>query len=379
MSVKDNYCLDGWEKYFISKPLSFNEFVDQSSVKEFLYPHIKNTINLLSNHAEVTQLYIQGCVGSGKSMIVKLYSLYKVYLYMLLKNPSSTFSLSSCQETAIYLFGDDESNNLLINSLISELNKFSSIFQSVNKFTDNPSKIEYMFDYDDRDHKKDCFICFNYHGVKLRSYSFLERKELLGKNIIIGIAADLSFVAERTGLSNTKIFDVLQKLKYRIDSRFTGNPISLFLVDKDPNNLWNDPLDQMMINMPEIKDHTAMIRYTDYWKLYTDKITTDKVAYISLSTGKVSDDKPEDMGDWRAFPNIDFLRKEAEENPVGFIKDFIGIPCSIGQLRNMEEAINEIKTIMMKNHISLLYKNNRMYLEANNGQVMIPIDDHEDE
>ena len=62
--------------------------------------------------------------------------------------------------------------------------------------------------------------------------------DIIGQNIIMGSATELSFWKEEGGWSDERIYEFFTKLRDRIDSRMKGNRISGFILDsKRPQEL----------------------------------------------------------------------------------------------------------------------------------------------
>ena len=76
-----------WEDVFLEKPLTFKEFLETSP--NFLKMAYKTTLdffNSIDDNMSVTEYYFQGCLGSGKSIMIYTLLAYKLYLFCLLKD-----------------------------------------------------------------------------------------------------------------------------------------------------------------------------------------------------------------------------------------------------------------------------------------------------
>ena len=372
MSVDVTYCLDEWENYFTEKPLSFSEFVDTYDGKEQIFPHIMEKIQEISKNHIATEYYIQGIIGSGKTTLIYLLAAYKVYLFLLLKSPSSLFNLSPTSEYVMAVFGGSSRKT---GSLFAE--GFSHFLSKIPFFryaSDNFSELDSAWT---RNALNDV-ITFKHNGNELHCRMFVNDADLLGNNVVIGIMTELSFYQEACNISSEMIFRIFNKLRWRIDSRCKGNFISLLIVEKSPNNIWGDLMDKYfyenVINNPK----QMLITFQRYWVIFKNKDpSADIDSYINIYTGEVSSNLLNNF-DYIGFPSkfngIDFLEK-AKGCPEEFIKDYVGIPLQLGMNKKSYEVMKQIKDLMYKYNIDITYKHGKMYLECDTDQASLCLSD----
>lgn len=88
-----------WEQYYHTTPLTFWEFVQEFKSLKSLFPCVENALKKFDKRSEnlstyPNEIYVQGAVGIGKGVYCSLIFLYRIYLFLLLKDPCEVLHLA---------------------------------------------------------------------------------------------------------------------------------------------------------------------------------------------------------------------------------------------------------------------------------------------
>ena len=377
MSVENTYCLDGWKESFTERPLSFVEFVDTYEHKDTIYPHILEKIKEISKKPFVHEYFIQGIVGSGKSTLIYLLTAYRVYLFLILKDPYKTFYLSPTNLLCMEVLGSKKGSRLFLNA-------FTSILECIPFFKNTKKKTSLDFESADSAWTTalpNDLITFKQGNSVLHCKSFKSNEDLIGVNVVIGIMTGLDYFQEDHNVSNAYVYKLMSNLEGRINSRVNGNPLSALIVDKYTNNYWSDSIDKYIRDWVPLTPTNMVITFQRYWEIFKNKDPNAELdSWFDVYEEKLVD-KPETITDNiinfpSSFNNI-ALKDIACNNPESFIHDFIGVPLQTGMNKSSFEIMKQIKKLMYMHNINLSYHDGKMYLECEDDKSYLCLDTNE--
>lgn len=231
-----------WETYYIKKPLTFWEFVEKQTNLKQLFGCIEIALKSYEKEFErnpykVTEVYASGAVGIGKGVYAYMIVAYRLYLAMLLKNPKEEiFKFAPSSELSCMFAGEHCDGKLIgfLHFLQGIQNPEDPLFvfeegKQLVKFTNA------IVIYEDENGKYSAH--FNENKIAFRTAKSVA--ELIGTNpLIVDYDADLyeTSIAMR----------FLEQIQNRMRSRFGSlkDLLTCLLIEKSPNNLYNDLIDQ---------------------------------------------------------------------------------------------------------------------------------------
>ena len=197
--------------------------------------------------------------------------------------------------------------------------------------------------------------------------------DIIGQNIIMGSATELSFWKEEGGWSDERIYEFFTKLRDRIDSRMKGNRISGFILDSSPNTM--ESVIDKWIWEDAPKDPKNLIFTGARWKFFKQdfqgcydeygNVKKDfKICFPMFKGGNGLIPRPvESEMDLNRFDPIDIvwcpreggginLYDKAKSTPIEFLKDWCGIPSGIAdRIFNNPETIEACFNNSLRNII----------------------------
>lgn len=231
-----------WESYYIKKPLTFWEFVEKQTNLKSLFGCIEIALKSYEKEFErnpykVTEVYASGAVGIGKGVYAYMIVAYRLYLAMLLKNPKEEiFKFAPSGELSCMFAGGHCDEKLIgfLHFLKGIQNPEDPLFLfeeggQLKEFTD------VIVIYEDENGKYSAH--FNENKIAFRTAKSVA--ELLGTNpLIVDYDADL--------YETSMAMRFLEQIQNRMRSRFGSlkDLLTCLLVEKSPNNLYNDLIDQ---------------------------------------------------------------------------------------------------------------------------------------
>lgn len=231
-----------WESYYIKKPLTFWEFVEKQTNLKSLFGCIEIALKSYEkeferNPCKVTEVYASGAVGIGKGVYAYMIVAYRLYLAMLLKNPKKDiFQIAPAAELSCLFAGGHCDEKLIgfLHFLKGIQNPEDPLFvfeegKQLVKFTNA------IVIYKDENGKYSAH--FNENEIAFRTAKSVA--ELIGTNpLIVDYDADLYETATAMRF--------LEQIQGRMKSRFgpLKDLLTCLLVEKSPNNLYNDLIDQ---------------------------------------------------------------------------------------------------------------------------------------
>lgn len=306
-----------WESYYVKKPLTFWEFVEKQTNLKQLFGCIELALKTYDkefdkNLTKTSEVYASGATGIGKGVYAYLIIAYRLYLAMLLKNPKEEIFKFAPTADIFCVFAGmrcDESLARFISFLQGIQDKENPLFvflEGAESFKVSDDQIVIYKDEDKR------YFAY-YKSNKITFRAIKSNAEVLGTNpLIVDYDAD--------GYETTTAMRFYENLKYRISARFSSSKalFSCFLVEKSPNNLYNDLLDQHINeiekNYDYLVEHFVPI-YLKHVKSCKDAAQLPKnTHFIDISNGKVGD--------------IEDVKTYIEKYPNSDIREF---PASVQQ------------------------------------------------
>lgn len=332
---------------FMSEPMSLTKFISTGfdNGLDDLFPHVyQSFVNWQKNHYKYN--YIHACLGSGKSTFYNYLFVYKLYLWILLKNPNKYYGFSSNSQSIFGIVGKKDNKQFIVRSLFNVFNSLPNIFEYYTTVSNmKPGKIYY--DTCNEDNIIIRLYYFNAEGyptfVDICLLYDTDREFLLGKNLIALLAVELEN-------KNKNLYKFLKNCFYRIDSR-TGNEnlISGLIVEKNPFDYAEDDIDKWIYDSPTDLN-CCNIYYGPRWILFPEKMPVDDWTFIDLQKAEFTDKvEMHTIKVPKMFKDNNFSVNEV-------LRVYVGIPTSTIEskskqhLRNiMEECvINNVKIKMDK-------------------------------
>ncbi len=231
-----------WESYYVTKPLTFWEFVEKQTNLKHLFSCVEIALKSYEkeferNPCKVTEVYASGAVGIGKGVYAYMVIAYRLYLAMLLKNPKrDIFQIAPSAELSCMFVGGHCDEKLIgfLHFLKGIQNQEDPIFvfeegKQLKEFTD------VIVIYKDENERYSAH--FGENEIAFRAAkSFMG---LIGTNPLI-VDYDADFFEAATAMR------ILEQIQSRMRTRFGSlkDLLTCLLVEKSPNNLYNDLLDQ---------------------------------------------------------------------------------------------------------------------------------------
>ena len=308
-----------WEYFYHTKPLTFLEFVQEFKSLKHLFPVVKSALKNFDERSKDLssypgEIYVQGAVGIGKGMYCYLVFLYRVYLFLLLKEPRQLIGWAPPTPITAAIIGPRSDETL--KGIIHFIQSTGSATFEISSATDKTVKADCWLDYDEDGNP---FFESKY-GNRLFFKAIKTQVDLIGIQPAVNY-----FESDDYELYNT--------LVTRVRARFglEAKPfLSTIIVDKFPNNLYSDLLDQT-IKEKENEDHALVERFSPLFYKYCDNYEEVSLYYmININNGLVEKLGPKvAYEEWKPFPKEwkgTDLHKLATDNPESFIKDILGIP-----------------------------------------------------
>ena len=375
-----------WESFYTSKPLTFWEFIQTFKNLKSLFGCVENALKRFDARSKNFQnypdeIFVQGPVGIGKGLYCYLILLYRIYLFSLLKNPWGFFNFAPSATFGVVLLGShskDHKKGLM--HLIKDAQ--STIF---NVMDSNNEKNDY--------HTSTGFICMKefldgevrfcaQNGNTLNLYyskNVNDWTALIGTNPVIVYIDTMEL---------PKAWELYNEALTRIRSRFWHfNQIffTTILVDKYPNNLYEDILDQH-IQQVENDPNSLVERFVPSWLKYCknpedfEEVEKTYDYFINTENGKVypigkdtdiksiKDDKRLVMfpSTWNTYAGSINLLDMANSDPDIFIRDWIGWPLSMPLKMELKvtdsiSALTALRQLIKNYHIQIISGEEGMY------------------
>lgn len=364
-----------WENFYYTRPLTFWEFVQDFKDLKPLFPCIESALKDFDEDSKKfpREIYVQGATGIGKGVYCYFVLLYKIYLFLLLKNPSEVFSHAPETVYSVLFAGshsEDVFNGLLhfIQSTGSGLFCLTHVTGTSINFVE-----DIKIDYARPDSQVDFWVKKDQEGKYWFQSSFGNKLEAVivhGDCDIIGRQPAISYLTDTD-------YELYRKVEMRVAARFFNLPFTTIIVDKAPNNLYTDVLDQIIKEKENdpiaVVERFCPLFYRDC-KTIEDILGMRHPYVINTLTGEVKNRDDEGISDlnWSCFPEkwgqLD-LYKMAKTNPEAFIRDILGepLPGPLSKEYKVSDtlsAMNTIKNLINNYHIQIQFGSEGMFLRA---------------
>ena len=368
-----------WEQYYHTTPLTFWEFVQEFKSLKSLFPCIENALkkfDKLSKNLSTypSEIYIQGAAVIGKGVYCTLIFLYRIYLFLLLKDPYEALHLAPSVPIHAVFIGPRANQTLkgIVNFIESA---GSTVFGITQILSVSESTRTMIINYSSESN------LINFWAEKGMNNEITFRSKY-GNSIslkVIKSAADLIGTQPLISYFESSDSDLYKNLINRVSSRLglaEKMMFSTIIVDKEPNNRRKHHFDQI-IQEKENCINTLVERFVPlfYKDCYTeeDKLKVESCYKISLNSGKiVKANTDTDGSNWVKFPkmwnNINLFEK-ASENPEVFIRDIIGLPilapfsCEY-KITDALSALQTVRKLIKDYNMQMTFEKNGFYLSV---------------
>ena len=231
-TIKDLLSTGHWTDYFLEKPLTFSEFVATSDLPKTAFKTTLEFFDTIDDNIQY-QYYFQGCVGSGKSIIIYTLCAYKLYLFCLLRDPHKTFSHAP---TTTYSFGiitTKKSSDLALSSLLQIMEMFP-IFKK-NRYEIDDGPVGYSLNCNNALMRLQYVTKEGIRGADIHVIAISTPGDLMGTNIVGALGTELIAFLQDTEMSEDDLFSFINKIRVRIDNRMRDElPIKCLFIEKAP-------------------------------------------------------------------------------------------------------------------------------------------------
>ena len=382
-----------WENFYYTKPLTLWEFVQEFKSLKSLFPCVKDALKRFDESTKMlstypSEIYVQGAVGIGKGVYCYLVFLYRVYLFLLLKEPHKLMSWSSSAEIGAVVIGPraDETLKGIINFIQSAE---SNIFGIGHEYENNDKKVVSEIVWSTKDETvTNLWLEKGLDGrfyFKAKNGNKLVFEAVKHQGGLMGLQPAINYF-------ESDDYDLYCSLVTRVQARFGLQNKALFstiIVDKFPNNLYSDLLDQT-IKEKEEEANVLVERFVYYFykDVENEEFWGDKHDYmIDPDTGKVERKDAENVEglNWICFPGVYKsttgemnLYEMAKKNPETFIKDILGLPLTTPLSKEYKvtdelSALQAVRKLIKDYHIKITYGNDGMYLAIDEVNTKIKV------
>jgi len=274
---------DAQKKYFLEntwrvnyefKPPSPYEFLTPKylgAVGDQIYTHVKKTFEeFLDPIAEKRVLVLSTCIGYGKSLLSTLIAIYIIVHLSYMRDPKKFYGLNQAGSLVVALlsFTQQKTAQILLQPFYNILRN-SPIFERTMREDRLPIK--------QKEIKKEQ-IAYTSAG-RMGSFQFnkdvhiviqSERAALLGLNIFMGIASEISYWIKK-GIAIDEIWGTFNDLRERVNSRFRSRPLSGVILDSSPLDLSLSPIDKWVYTGEAEKDPEVMVVQAKHWDVFPER------------------------------------------------------------------------------------------------------------
>lgn len=356
-----------WEPCYIKRPLTFWEFVERQTKLVRLFTCVENALKIYERDFEkipckVSEVYVTGASGVGKGVYTYLIIAYRLYLTLLLKNPKEdVFQIAPTCELSCVFIG------------LCSSEKLTMFLHFLREIQDDKNPI---FTFDENTNSNNIHIFQNSNGIYVARYGDNEitfkavkaMSSFLGINpVIVDYDAD--------AYDTVTAMSFLKQIQERMNARlgFFKNLFSCLIVEKSPNNLYNDLVNQYIERTFYLVERFVPIYLRDIDPNQFPKNTH----FIDLLNGTV--DKIENLDTYvsehsenniRQFPdkvNQMNLLELAIKNPKEFVNDILGesipIPYKIpNESREKLNILQSVRRMIIENQIQFTFDEDGSYL-----------------
>lgn len=330
-----------WRIHYRFKPPTVDEFLTPKwigAVADSVYPHLSDIFKQFMNpYSNKRVLALSTCIGWGKSTLSTLIALYVIVHLQYMRNPKEFFNLNEMGSLVIALlsFTMKKVDQVLMQPF-SNLLKASPMFVRVRQEerlapkqeeVDSEAKISYT----------SAGRMGNFQFSKdIHITTVSDRSALLGLNIIMGIASEISFWIQK-GVSVEEIWGTFNDLWNRVDSRFAMRYLSGVILDSSPLDLSLSPIDKWIYSGEAEKDPSVMVVRAKHWDVFPDKYSQWRKTGMTFPVFRGNASKPpkvlnseEEMGEYSKddilHVPIDIKQKFINDTKK-MVADYAGFPA----------------------------------------------------
>ncbi len=366
-SEKQHLLSNVWRINYRIKPPTISEFLTEEWIgptAKNLFPHVDTILKeFWQPDSEKRHLILSSAIGTGKSFISALWSLYITTHLWSMKDPKRFFGLSQATSIvqALISFTMEKASQLL-------LQPFMQILTSSPKF--RRVKMEERLEKNQVEHPEQ--ICWTTAGRMgaLQFYNDIHYiiasspENLLGLNMITAILSEISFFLEK-GFSSEYIWRIYQDSKARVRSRFENKYFSGTVIDSSPNDIELSPIDKYVFQGQAEKDFRNYVVTGTQWDFLPNKFPVWNKTGESFPVFRGSQEKPakilyEEEVEHYKKDEVYFVPTDVknlfEENVIKNVKDYCGWPSgSTGTLVRDEDVIERMFDNSLKNVYTNIY------------------------
>lgn len=237
---------NAWKIHYRQKPPTIEEFLTNEWIgpmADNLYPHVKDILTEYYNpYSDKRHLILATSIGTGKSTLSTLWSLFVSVQLWCMRDPKKFFGLATSTSLVHLMisFTLEKAKQLL-------LQPFYTILLTSPKF--RRVKMEELLGKRQEEYPES--ICWTSAG-KVGQIQFFNDvhyvlasspANVLGLNVISAILSEISFFLEK-GFSTEYISKIYAECKGRVYSRFHNQYLSGTVIDSSPNDIELSPIDK---------------------------------------------------------------------------------------------------------------------------------------
>lgn len=268
--IKSTFLSNVWRIYYRTKPPTIEEFLTEEWIgptARNIYPHVKDILyKFWEPDSTYRNLILANAIGSGKSTLSVLCSLYSAVHLWAMRSPHKFFNLSQSSSIVNMMvsFTEEKAKQLLVQPFFRILIT-SPKFQRIKQEEKLDQKQEE--DFPDK-------ICWTSAGKigQMQFYNDIHYAigsspdKFLGLSLISAIISEISFFIEK-GYSPDHIWRTYQDCKGRVKSRFFDRYFSYTILDSSPNDIDSSPIDKYIFDTGEVyRDPTNYVVTGPQWE-----------------------------------------------------------------------------------------------------------------
>ena len=352
---------NAWRIYYKEKPPTPEDFLTEKylgRMADSIYPRVRKWfLEFLDESKPYRNACLYTFIGSGKSTLSSLISLYITTHLSLMRDPKKYFNLSPATILANVLcsYTLKKSSELLLEPIINIL-EASDFFVKI-RTREEMAKLENEYEKSNEATKifwttasinnTSDLTFLNNIGYKLIS----SIHNTLGLTVVCAILTELTFFRD-AGKSDDYIFKFYTSLKTRIESRMKGNYFGRSILDSSPNDL-DSPIDRYIL-FEARKNPQNYVITGSRWEWCPEDFKNLEDTFPVFKGGKGM--PPSIIPSTEGYDPEDIIYVPRElyhlfaEDTIKALKDIGGIPSgSIDKLFNDSKKIEKIFVKEMKN------------------------------
>ena len=350
-----------WRIYYKAKPPTPEEFLTEKYIgrmAENIYPRVRKWfLEFMDEKKPYRNACLYTFIGSGKSTLSALITLYITTHVSLMRDPKKYFNLSPASVLANVLcsYSLKKSAELLLEPLTNIL-EVSDYFVKV-RMREEMIKLEEEYKKSKTAEKiywttaslqSTSALTFS-NGISYKLVSNVQN--LLGLSILCGTMTEISFFRD-AGKSDEYVMRFFNDLKSRIESRMKGNYFGRSILDSSPNDI-DSPIDRYIV-FEARKDPTNFVISGSRWEWCPEDFKNPHDTFPVFKGG--NGNPPAILSSAEGYNPEDIIYVPRElyqlfhDNLEKALKDIGGIPSgSVDKVFNDHKKIENIFIENMKN------------------------------